>query len=169
MSYNRLITCSSLQSRPSVGVAVLVAGAVGNLPVGADLGGVAELGAHLRAWSDDFHLQDDDHLLGLAAHLVADVFLHLDDGEGGQLVAVHHVVELSGQHGEAVGELAVTEQQSVPGGTLRLESGLYILRILAATGFVVEKIIDFEQEIEEIGGFLFTKYSYILIRNLWAN
>ena len=116
LSYNRLITCSSLQSRPSVGVAVLVAGAVGNLPVGADLGGVAELGAHLRAWSDDFHLQDDDHLLGLAAHLVADVFLHLDDGEGGQLVAVHHVVELSGQHGEAVGELAVTEQQSVPGG-----------------------------------------------------
>ena len=117
LSYNRLITCSSLQSRPSVGVGVLVDGnLVRNLPVGADLGGVAELGPHLGAGRDDFHLQDDDHLLGLAAHLVADVFLHLDDGEGGQLVAVHHVVELSGQHGEAVGELAVTEQQSVPGG-----------------------------------------------------
>ena len=117
LSYNRLITCSSLQSRPSVGVGVLVDGnLVRNLPVGADLGRVAELGPHLRAWSDDLHLQDDDHLLGLAAHLVADVLLHLDDGEGGQLVAVHHVVELSGQHGEAVAELAVTEKQSVPGG-----------------------------------------------------
>ena len=55
-------------------------------------------------------------MFDLLADLVADVLLHLDDGEGGQLVVVHHVVELGCQHGEAVAELAVTEKQSVPGG-----------------------------------------------------
>ena len=74
-----------------------------------------KLDPNLPARGDDLHLQDDDHLPGLLADLVADVLLHLDDGEGGQLIAVDHGVELSGQHGEAGAELAITEEQAVPG------------------------------------------------------
>ena len=92
----------------------LVSHRIRDLPVRAHLRRVTKLGSHLVARGEDLHLQDDDNPLGLLANLVADVLLHLDDGEGGELVVVDHVVELGGQHGEAVGELAVTEKQSVP-------------------------------------------------------
>ena len=101
---------------PSVGVAVLVGRAVRDLPVRTDLDGAAQLGPHLVAGGEDLHLQDDDHLLGLLANLVADVLLHLDDGEGGQLVVVDHGVELGGQHGETVTKLTITEKQTEPDG-----------------------------------------------------
>ena len=42
------------------------------------------------------------------------MLLHLDDGEGGELVGVDQVVELGGENIMTVDELTITKLQPVP-------------------------------------------------------
>ena len=77
---------------------------------------------------DHLDLKDDHHLLGVGG--VADVLLDPDDGVLFQLVLLDdslvtvymrvtahldEAVELGGEHGEAVGVFAITQQETIPG------------------------------------------------------
>ena len=85
-----------------------------NLAVGADGDRVADLDADGLAPVEDLQVHHDHHALRLARHLVAHVLLQFDDRELRDLVVVDEVVELRGEHREAVAVLAVVQQEAEP-------------------------------------------------------
>ena len=79
----------------------------GDRTVGSHLDWVANLAADLGSWCNDLQLQDDDHPFVLIGHLVADLFLDLDNCKQLQVLVMDHVVEVGGQHRAAVGVKSV--------------------------------------------------------------
>ena len=84
----------------------------GDRTVGSHLDWVANLAADLGSWCNDLQLQDYyDHPGVQIGHLVADLFLDLDNCKQLQVLVMDHVVEVGGQHGEAVGVKSVRQKQ----------------------------------------------------------
>ena len=85
----------------------------GDRTVEPHLDWVANLAADLGSWCNDLQLQEDDHPFVLIGHVVADLFLDLENGKHLQMLGMDHVVQVGGQHGEVVGVKSVRQKQPV--------------------------------------------------------